>query len=210
MRDTTPGHGTAVAEPCLSVRGMAEALGVSKSQVDRDKQAGMPMHSAAAARAWREAQHDMSRTVEGRIDRPGTPDAPRPAVGGLASAAGAGGSVDSPASTEPDEPAPGDTAEYRKARAERERTSADRAQLELDQLRGKLIDVDEAKRLAFTSFRSVRDAVLNVPARVAAQCAAETDALRVEQLIEDELSLALLRFAPDKLLADTEADDEAD
>lgn len=210
MRDTTPGHGTAVAEPCLSVRGMAEALGVSKSQVDRDKQAGMPMHSAAAARAWREAQHDMSRTVEGRIDRAGAPDAPRQAVGGLASAAGAGGSADLPASAEPDEPGPADTSEYRKARAERERTNADTAALELDRLRGKLIDVDEAKRLAFTSFRGIRDAVLNVPARVAAQCAAETDALRVEHIIEAELTSALLRFAPEKLLTDTEVDDEAD
>jgi hypothetical protein len=64
------GHGTAQAEPRLSVRAMAEALGVAKSQVHRDAQAGMPMHSADAARAWRLDQHDMSRTVEGRIDRP--------------------------------------------------------------------------------------------------------------------------------------------
>ena len=201
------GHGTAQAEPRLGVRVMAEALGVSKSQVHRDAQAGMPMHSVDAARAWRLDQHDMSRTVEGRIDRPAT-DAPPAAVSGLASAAGAGEGGTSPASSDADGPLPGDTAEYRKARSERERTAADRAQLELDQLRGRLIDVSEAKRLAFTSFRSLRDAVLQVPARVAALCAAQSEPLVVEQLIEAELVAVLSAIDPAKLLVDADQDDE--
>lgn len=57
----------------LSVRKMAKALGVTKSQVGRDKQAGMQMASVEAARAWRLATHDISRTVDGRIDRVQTP-----------------------------------------------------------------------------------------------------------------------------------------
>lgn len=201
------GHGTSQAEHRLGVRAMAEALGVSKSQVHRDAQAGMPMHSVDAARAWRLDHHDMSRTVEGRIDRP-SPDAPPAAVSGLASAAGAGEAGTSPASPDVDGPLPGDTAEYRKARAERERTAADRAQLELDQLRGRLIDVDEAKRLAFTSFRALRDAVLQVPARVAAQCAALSEPLLVEQTIEAELGAVLSAIDPAKLLLDPDADDQ--
>jgi hypothetical protein len=188
---------------------MAEALGVAKSQVHRDAQAGMPMHSVDAARAWRLDQHDMSRTVEGRIDRPAT-DSPPAAVSGLASAAGAGEAGTSPASPDAETPLPGDvdTAEYRKARSERERTAADRAQLELDQLRGRLIDVSEAKRLAFTSFRSLRDAVLQVPARVAALCAAQSEPLVVEQIIEAELVAVLSAIDPAKLLVDADQDDE--
>jgi hypothetical protein len=186
---------------------MAEALGVAKSQVHRDAQAGMPMHSADAARAWRLDQHDMSRTVEGRIDRPAT-DAPPAAVSGLASAAGAGDVGTSPASSDAEEVLPGDTAEYRKARSERERTAADRAQLELDQLRGRLIDVTEAKRLAFTSFRLIRDAVLQTPARVAPLCAAQSEPLVVEQLIEAELVSVLSAIDPAKLLVDANTEDE--
>lgn len=173
----------------LSMRAMAAELGVSKSQVARDAQAGMPMTDAAAARAWRLAQHDMSRTVDGRIDRetPAAPEQPK---------------------ADADEPTAGDTSEYRQARATRERVNAERAQIELDQLRGRLIDLADAKRLAFTAFRSIRDAVMNVPARVAAQCAVETDAMRIEQLIEADLTAALTRFDPEKLLSESNDDDD--
>lgn len=178
----------------LSVREMAAALGVSKSQVARDKGDGMPMASADAARQWRAEHRDLSRSVDGRLD------APAAAEPGMAAAAPAAA-----AATEA-----GDSAEYRLARAERERTSADRARLELDQLRGRLIDVEEASRLAFTSFRAIRDALLNVPARVASQAAVETDPLKVEQLIEAELTAVLSRFDAEKLLADTDDEDEDD
>ena len=194
-----------------SIRQLADILGVSKSQVARDRAAGMPMHDADAARAWRALQHDMSRTVEGRIDRPGVPkDFTAAAVGGLASAAGAGEADALPASAEVDEPQDGDTAQFRSARAARERTNADRAALELEQLRGRLIDLADAQRLAFTAFRSLRDAVLNVPARVKDQCAAMTDALAIEQLLDTELGTALGGFNPDKVLTDSDDDDEAD
>lgn len=193
-----------------SVRAMADQLGVSKSQVARDKAAGMPMHDVAAARAWREAQHDLSRTVDGRIDRPASDSSAR-AAGGLASAAGAGGADAVPpasAGADDGEPASEDTAKFRQARADREATNAERARIELEQLRGNLISLVEAQRLAFTAFRSLRDAVLNVPARVRDQLAIETDAAAIEQLLEAELSAALSSLNPDKVL--TESDDEDD
>lgn len=194
-----------------SIRQLADILGVSKSQVARDKAAGMPMHDADAARAWRLAQHDVSRTVGGRIDRPGVlKDSTAAAVGGLASATGAGEADASPASSEVDEPQDGDTAQFRTARAAREKTNAERAALELEQLRGRLIDLADAQRLAFTAFRSLRDAVLNVPARVKDQCAAMTDALAIEQLLEAELGTALGGFNPDRVLTEIDDDDEAD
>ena len=193
-----------------SIRDMAAALGVSKSQASRDKLDGMPMETVQGARAWRDAHRDLSRGVEGRLDAASSNNHPA-ADGGLATAAGAADRA-APASSDNEtaEPAePGDSAQYRQARASREQTNAERARIELDQLRGKLIDVDDARRLAFTAFRSLRDAVLNVPARVAAQAAAETDVLRVEQLLDAELVAALARFDPTRLLKDA-ADDEGD
>jgi len=98
---------------------------------------------------------------------------------------------------------------YRKARAEQMAIRVAREQIELDQLRGSLISLEDAKRLAFTAFRSLRDAVLNVPARIKDQCAVEIDAFKVEQLLEAELTAALQSFNPAKVLNDVD-DDEAD
>lgn len=57
--------------PRLSVRAMATALGVSKSQVDRDAADGMPMHDAGLAAAWRAVNRDIARVVGARLGRAG-------------------------------------------------------------------------------------------------------------------------------------------
>lgn len=193
------GQGDGTAHGRLSIRRMATALGMSKSEVHRDAQAGMPMTGVEAAREWRRQHEDLSRTREGRIDRPemfGRPDAPATVLA-------------LPATEEPDEPPqPGDTAEYRRARAERERTRADREALELERMRGNLIDVDEASRLAFTAFRGLRDAIENVPARVKDQLAAEADPFRVELVLQAELTGVLASF--DAESAVREKEDEGD
>lgn len=94
---------------------------------------------------------------------------------------------------------------YRESRASREFYVAAKQKLEYEQLLGQLINVDEAKRMAFTSFRAIRDSVLNVAARVKDQLAAETDPHACEELLERELSAALASVDVGKLNA--EADD---
>jgi hypothetical protein len=64
------------------------------------------------------------------------------------------------------------TSEYRTHRSQREKFSALKQELEYKQLAGELISVEEAKRIAFTTFRGIRDSVLNVPARLKDQLAA--------------------------------------
>lgn len=182
-----------------TIRQLADLLGVSKSQVARDKAAGMPMHDADAARAWRRQQHDMSRTADGRIDRP---------AGGSQPPAPAELSGDPPSSPEPDADDDPDTAAFRAARARRERVNADRAELELDQLRGSLVPLEDAQRLVFTAFRSLRDQVLNVAPRLKDQMAAMTDAMAIERLLEDELGAVLGSFDPSRALSDTADDDD--
>ena len=186
----------------LSVRAMAAALGVSKSQVARDSADGMPMHDAAAARAWRQQHRDVSRTVEGRIDRPPVPAAPPPTTS-LPPAL-------PPLPDEDEDPAPTDTDEYRRARTAREKLRLQREQMDFDQARGLLIDASEAARMAYTTFRVLRDAVFNVPARVAPQCASETDPHRIEALLDAELVAAFNRVNPERLLTEADADDDPD
>jgi hypothetical protein len=92
------------------------------------------------------------------------------------------------------------TSEYRTHRAEREKYSAAKQKLEYEQLAGELISVDEAKRIAYTTFRGIRDSVLNVPARLKDQLAALDDPHQCERLMEAALSAALAGIDVRKLL----------
>lgn len=173
----------------LSVRKMAALLGVSKSQVDRDKAAGMPMSGPDAARAWR-LDKDLSRTADGRIDYVQT-SAPKPipppaqallAPGATdasnASVASTGpGKISSPPSEDPEELVDEHAQAYRQDRARNERIKADRAEIELKQLRRELVPVAEIEVLEFTAGRIVRDRLEQLPPRAAADLRAMVLAL---------------------------------
>lgn len=198
MRDTHQGHGT------LSVRSMVLAVAalnvtLSKSQVDRDYKEGAPRHSARAFLAWRAAFRELGRTAESRIDRPQTPatHTPPPSEGTDAAAR-------KPAAVEPagspaessskgdDSAGPGDdelgapgdehTAAFRQDRSRNERIKADRAELELQQLRGELVSVRDSEELHFTSSRITRDRVLMVAPRFAGELHALVLSLVPEEL----------------------------
>ena len=118
-------------------------------------------------------------------------------------AAPAGGEADKPAGEEltgNDKSA----SEYREHRSKREYYVAAKHKLEYEQLLGQLINVDDARRIAFTSFRAIRDSVLNVAARIKDQLAAETDPHVCEELLERELSAALASVDVGKLNAEAE------
>ena len=135
----------------LSVRTMAAALGVSKSQVQRSAEAGMPMDDVEQARIWRLNSLDMSRTASGRIDRM-VDAAPAPAAPSPPPPDGDPPLPDvEPASTDEHSSA------YRSDRARNERIKADRAEIELQQLRGELVSVRDVEQLEFTAARLVRD-----------------------------------------------------
>lgn len=111
---------------------------------------------------------------------------------------------------EPDAPLPDDNQAYREARAQREQLKLKRETLELQEFEGSLINVDEARRMAFTAFRALRDQILNVPARVKDQCAASDDALQIEQMIEGELTAVLAEFDVSKVTQDADEQDDED
>lgn len=163
---------------------LAEALGISPTMVSKLVKRGMPATSLEAAQRWRRRHLEPARLKNARM-------------------AFAAGLLPSPVEENPDaEPsaAEADSTEYRAARAQRERTMADRAQLELQRLRGTLIDVAEASRVGFTFFRMLRDRLEAIPLRLGAQLAAMTDQQQVETLLGDELR-ALLKDAADQLEA---------
>ena len=221
----TMGHGTPGTP--LSVRAMAAALGdVTKSQVGRLYTQGMP-RTVEAARAWRLANLELSRTSESRIDRPQTPaQIPVAAVvGGLTSSAGGGGASVPPPDSEPDQ-ADENTAAYRADRARNERLKADRSEIELAQLKGDLVPARHVAELQFTAGRITRDRVLMVPARAAADLhalavslvpeehrKAFAEALNMhafERRLDDELRAALADAAKAIEQAGRDDDDDED
>jgi hypothetical protein len=85
----------------------------------------------------------------------------------------------------------GDTPTFMESKAKRESFMAELARLEYEEKSGALVQVDEVKKEAFRVARIVRDSMLNIPDRVAAELAAETDPFKVQKRLADEIRLAL-------------------
>jgi len=138
-------------------------------------------------------------------------DVPPRAEAGMAPGAG-GAAKAPPASSEErdDEPSSEDTAAYRRERAERERIRRQKEEIELEQLRGNLVDKAEVARLRFTEFRALRDAIGNLAPRIAPMVAIETDPVKCEQFYSDALEEILKAFADQVLTRDVLQDEEED
>lgn len=77
------------------------------------------------------------------------------------------------------------------SRAVREAYQARLARIEYERAIGKLVDADAVKVSAFKTARAVRDGLLNIPDRIAADLAAESDRSRVHAMLSRELRDAL-------------------
>ena len=85
--------------------------------------------------------------------------------------------------------------DYSRARTVSETYRARLHKLEYEERSGKLISRDEVEVAAFNRFRMFRDRMLNIPDRVAAVVAAESDAGNVHQTLSSEIRNALEEFA---------------
>jgi phage terminase Nu1 subunit (DNA packaging protein) len=65
------------------------------------------------------------------------------------------------------------------------------AELDRRQREGKLVERREVEEAAFSTARNVRDALLNIPARVSSLYAAETDPQKIHQSLDDEIRTVL-------------------
>ena len=92
---------------------------------------------------------------------------------------------------ESDSPEPGDTPPLAAAKARERHFKAGLAELEYRQRIGELVEVDKVEAEAFRIGRLVRDAILNIPSRLAGILAAESDQRRVYELLEKEHRQAL-------------------
>lgn len=128
----------------MTTKTLAEQLGISKSMTSRLVRRGMP-RAVEAAKLWRTQNLEPAR-VKGA----------RPNIAANAERADDG------------DTSPGDGAAYRRARTQREQIRAQREALELQRLRGEVIDAGEVEALQFTAGRITRDRMLMVAPRTAA------------------------------------------
>ena len=85
--------------------------------------------------------------------------------------------------------------QYAKARAVREHYQARLAKIEYEERVATLVPKNEVQVAAFNKFRQFRDHMLNIPDRVAAMVAAETEAAKCYEVLATEIRRALNEFA---------------
>src|ERR1019366_8984477 len=85
--------------------------------------------------------------------------------------------------------------QYTKARAVREHYQARLAKIDYEERVAKLVSGEEVQVAAFNKFRQFRDAMINLPDRLAAMLAAETTEATVHALLTAEIRKALIDFA---------------
>jgi len=67
--------------------------------------------------------------------------------------------------------------------------------LDLEERQGKLLKREDVENDAFNRGRAVRDALLNIPDRIAAMLAAESDPVKITKMLDDEIRQALEELA---------------
>jgi hypothetical protein len=82
-----------------------------------------------------------------------------------------------------------------RARAAKEAFEARLKKIELEERQGNLLCRSSVQIEAFNRARVLRDAILNVPDRVAAQLAAESEAPVIRDILETELVLVLKEYS---------------
>ena len=195
-------------EKGMSQAAIGRALGLSPAAITKLKGQGMPVDSVAAAQAWREARQNVAQrkpAPEAAAASSSRPDPMRDELGGdrlrrLVHEAdrivvngrpvfgGSGGGFDLP-------PDIGISEDRDEARTRREISEANMAEMDEARLRRELIRVSAVQAQLSTDYATTRDAMLQIPARMAPLLAASTDPAAIQTLLHTEIHQALMTLA---------------
>ena len=147
----------------IAQKDIAAHFGVTNAAITKMKRQGMPVDSIKKAQEWRDKNSNIAaRPKGGRPPKESTPDF----------------------SELPDE-------DFQTARTRREIADANLAEHKEKEMAGELIRV-EAMRAAWAKrITATRDALLQLPHRLAPVLAAESDMVKIGQLMDAELRQAL-------------------
>ena len=156
---------------------IGRALGLSPAAITKLKKQGMPVDSVEAAQAWRVARQN----VAARKPAPAMPPARLP----TAPPAAAFPPLDRPVDDF-------DTGEDHDAARTRLRISeANLSEMREAEERGALIRIDAVKAALSVAMATAREALLQIPSRLAPLLAANTDPASVQNLLHGEIHQAL-------------------
>lgn len=165
----------------MSQAALGRVLGLSPAAITKLKGQGMPVDSVEAAKAWREARLN----VAARKPSPPIQSETSIALPPTASPPIQGGDF-------------GDE-DFQMARTRREIAEANLAEMREAELEGKLIRVEAIRAAWAKRISATRDALLQLPHRLAPVLAAETEMERVSQLLDVELRQALTELSRDAI-----------
>jgi hypothetical protein len=171
-------NGEQTSQKALSQAALGRALGLSPAAITKLKGQGMPVDSIESAQAWREARQNVAQ-------RKPSPDIVVPAAPWKPW-------------TDPNEGAGGLGAlgeDRDEARTRREIAEANMAELLEAKQRRELIRVAAVQAQLATDYATTRDAMLQIPARMAPLLAAESDPAAVQTLLHKEIHEALTTLA---------------
>ena len=165
----------------LSQNAIGRALGLSSAAMTKLKKQGMPVDSVESAQAWRKARQNVAQRKP--APAPAAPPVQRVEVAGLPVFGGA--PLDLPPLTE----------DRDEARTRREIAEANIAEMDEAKQRRELIRVSAVQAQLSTDYATTRDAMLQIPARMAPLLAAEKDPATVQNLLHAEIHQALMTLA---------------
>ncbi|WP_342129948.1 hypothetical protein [Hydrogenophaga sp. OTU3427] len=161
----------------ISQSELGRRLGLSKQSISKLKHQGMPVESAEAAQAWREARQNVA--------------ARKPTPAPLAVAASR---RPDPAEAWP--PMPDFPDEHRDAaRTRREIAEANMAEMDEARLRRELIRVQAVQDQLALDYATTREGLIQIAARMGPILAAESDPAAVQRLLYAEIHQVLQRLA---------------
>ena len=174
---------------------LARRLGVSRQAVSDLVRRGIltpdangRIDEAAARAAILASVHPTSKTVQAAQASAPAPIAP---IAPVAAAPAPAPAVAPAAAPQPEAAA----TNYHVAKTMREAAEAHIARLKLAEMRGELIRTDAVRAVMSNIFATTREAVLQMPARLAPLLAAESDPAAVQNLLHAELHAALESLA---------------
>lgn len=72
-----------------------------------------------------------------------------------------------------------------------QRAKTEKAEIEVQKLKGDLVPAADVEKAIFERYRTVRDTLENIPSRISAMLAAESDEHKVKELLMNEINRAL-------------------
>jgi hypothetical protein len=145
----------------------------------------MPTHTIGAAREWRSAHLIQTHTKQFKAKSPPRPESASQPEGAVAAG---------PATVAGETSSDGGDTGYWHSRARREAAEAELAELKLAELHGELVRADEWVAALARRAVAFREGLLQIPARLAAQLAAETDEPRIHALLAAELRQVMFQL----------------